>query len=132
MRVISVFGPFGSKALVEMSVGEAKGLIEGPMVEAAPMDVIDGVLHDLQVLMKHDETIAESALAATAVMLAKELANPYNSATSKSMCAKELKDTLAQLRGMVPPERKKDALDGISEHHAARRRGANAAHSRGS
>jgi hypothetical protein len=54
---------------------------------------------------------ANSAMAATALALARELDAPGNSATSKSMCAKALVDVLRELRALAPPAEEETELD---------------------
>jgi hypothetical protein len=46
-----------------------------------------------------------------------------NSATSKSMCAKALQDTLRELRELAPAARKEDAIDQLAKQRAKRRSG---------
>jgi hypothetical protein len=65
------------------------------------------------------EDLATSALAASALALAAEMDNK-NSATSKSMCAKALLDTLNRLRELAPPKRAKNDLDLQRERREAR------------
>jgi hypothetical protein len=72
------------------------------------------VERDLAALAERDEDLASSALAATATALAKEIDKPKNSATSKSMCARALADTLRELRELAPPKREDDAIDRLS------------------
>jgi hypothetical protein len=65
--------------------------------------------------------LAESSLAATALALAFELDHPGNSATSKSMCARALNETMAKIRELAPPA---DEQDGVDELVDARREAA--------
>jgi hypothetical protein len=58
------------------------------------------------------------ALAASALSLARELDDPRNSATSKSMCAKTLLEILDRLRAL---HRAPDELDELRALRAARR-----------
>ncbi|MEJ7783405.1 MAG: hypothetical protein WKF96_01290 [Solirubrobacteraceae bacterium] len=74
----------------------------------------DAVERDLAALAERDEELASSALAATAVALAKEIDKPRNSATSKSMCARALADTLRELRELAPAKKEDDAIDKLS------------------
>lgn len=66
------------------------------------------------------EGLAGSALAATALALAREI-DGDNSATSKSMCANSLTAALERLRALAPPEREADGVDEIARRRAARR-----------
>lgn len=65
--------------------------------------------------------LAKSALAATAKALAREIDGAKNSATSKSMCARALLDTLEELRALCPPADEVDALDDLAARRAVRR-----------
>jgi len=63
----------------------------------------------------------KSGLAAAALALAREIDDPENSATSKSMCAKALQDILSQLRALAPQKRERDRLDELAEKRTRRR-----------
>jgi hypothetical protein len=78
------------------------------------------VQNDLDDLAKRAPDLATSALAASALALAREIDKPKNSATSKSMCAKALLDVLETLRDLAPPEEEADQLDDLSSRRAAR------------
>jgi hypothetical protein len=80
------------------------------------MSVVDAVQRDLERL---GGDLADSALAASALTLARELDKSGNSATSKSMCAKALMETMDRLRQLAPP---KEVRDGVSDIAAARER----------
>jgi hypothetical protein len=84
------------------------------------MDVGDAVARDLDKLRQHAPELAESALAASALALAAEIDSAGNSATSKSMCARELRDTLDRLRELAPPEEEEDGLDELTARRTAR------------
>jgi hypothetical protein len=71
--------------------------------------------------------VADSALAATARALARELDDPGNSATSKSMCARALAETLDRLLALAPPKKEADKLDELNARRAKRRGAAAAA-----
>lgn len=127
-RIVSVFGPFASRALVDMSVEVAQEFFETiSLAEHQPTSVIDAVERDLAAIAKRDEALAESGLAASAVAMAYEIAHPYNSATSKSMCARALVDALERLRELAPDEEQKDGVDDLSTRRAARLAGRPAA-----
>lgn len=64
--------------------------------------------------------LASSGLGMLALALARMVYWPGNSATSRSMCAGQLRDTLSQLRELVPPEVEEDALDDLTARRAAR------------
>lgn len=83
------------------------------------VSVVDAVRRDLVSL---GGDLGESALAATALALAAELDDPGNSATSKSMCARALNETMERLRALVPeePAGKVSKLDELRARRAAR------------
>lgn len=82
--------------------------------------VAEAVERDLALLEQRRKGISESTLAATALALAVEL-DGANSATSKSMCARALNETMMMLRELAPEERASDRIDEISEKREARR-----------
>jgi hypothetical protein len=89
------------------------------------MSVVDAALRDLESL---GGKAASSALAETALALARELDDPDNSATSKSMCAKSMVDVLRELRSLAPPAKENDDLDDLAARRSVRlARGAAAA-----
>lgn len=61
-----------------------------------------------------------SGLAATAVEMARQLDNPRNSATAKSMCAGRLQEALDRLLELNPPATEDSPLDEIRARRAAR------------
>jgi hypothetical protein len=60
---------------------------------------------------------ADPVLAAQALEMARQLDDPDNSATSKSMTNKELRETMAEIRALKPP---KEAPDGVTDLAARR------------
>jgi hypothetical protein len=52
--------------------------------------------------------------------LAAELDNSTNSATSKAMCANQLRETLDRLRELVPEQKAEDRVDDLTARRAAR------------
>lgn len=117
-RVLSVFGPFASRVLIELPASVAGELFDAPLAVCGRTSVVEAIERDLSAM---PDAVRMSALAATAVQLAYELENPYNSATSKSMCAKSLMEALAMLRALAPPKRKADDIDDIADQRAKRR-----------
>jgi hypothetical protein len=91
------------------------------------MTVVDAVARELAALRERAPDLADSAIAASAAALARELDDPENSATSKSMCAKALADAMTKLREWAPPIEKKDGLDELRTRRTARRRAAGGA-----
>lgn len=84
------------------------------MVSVVVMSVVAAVERDLAEIGAVDAALAESALAATALALAREL-DSAGSATSKSMCANALRDTLAALRERMPEVPVADRVSGLQE-----------------
>ena len=64
--------------------------------------------------------LAFSGLALTAKALAREIDEPGNSATSKSMCAARLGETLDRLRELAPPVREANKVDELRARRDAR------------
>lgn len=92
-----------------------------PPGKARSLKVVDAVKRDLALIAKRDKALAESSLAASALVLARALDNPRNSATSKSMCSRSLIETMDRLLELAPPAEEKDKLDELSSRRAARR-----------
>lgn len=69
---------------------------------------------------------ATCGLAASALAMAREIDDPDNSATSKSMCARAMLDTLDKLRELAPKPEERDELDDLSARRASRRSAASA------
>lgn len=120
-RVVSVFGPFGSRVLVDMPTRVAEDIFEGDLGACASSWVVDAIRSDLE---SYPEDLRSSALAAVAVALGFELEHPGNSATSKSMCAGQLRDALTELRALRPPAEESDGVTRIEELRAVRREAA--------
>lgn len=77
-------------------------------------------------LAKMPADFAQSGLAMMALALAREVDAPTNSATSKSMCASQLRETLDRLRELTPPAEEADELDDLARRRESRRAGASA------
>lgn len=82
--------------------------------------VTAGVERDLAELAARDKSVLDSALAAVALELAGLLDDPGNSATSKSMCARVLRETMDRLRELVPADVAEDGLDELGSRRAKR------------
>lgn len=117
-RVLSVFGAFNAYVLIQVPA-ELAAEIFGELPDKARPDVVEAVEGDVAKLPAH---LAASALAQTAIALAYELQDPYNSATSKSMCAAKLMDAMATLRELAPPADEKDEIDDLKALREERRR----------
>ncbi len=88
--------------------------------ESRKVSVVEAVERDLAAMRLRAAEVADSALAASALVLARELDKAKNSATSKSMCARALSETLEDLRELLPPATMKDNLDDLSSRRAKR------------
>lgn len=88
--------------------------VEVPSPESPEPGVEAAVLRDLAAIRAVAPELASSTLAASALALAREIDAVGNSATSKSMCAKALLDTLDRLRELMPADEEPDALDAIA------------------
>lgn len=126
-HLVGVFGPFNSRALVEVSSTVAQQLVDDATIDPAPVFVVDAVRRDLASLAERDAELAGSGLAMSMLTMAYEMSNPYNSATSKSMCAKALADGMRQLRELAPPVKEADAIDDLADRRAKRLAGEPAA-----
>lgn len=86
------------------------------------MTAVEAVTEDLALLEKRQSGISRTAEAATALAMAREL-DSDSSATSKSMCARALTETMEKLRAMCPPAVEADGVDDLLERRRARRSG---------
>ena len=85
------------------------------------MSAVAAVEKDLDLIRKRDPDLAESALAAAALQMAQELDSFENKGHAKSMCAKELRDTMDRIRDLAPKQKRKDQVDQLAEQRARRR-----------
>jgi hypothetical protein len=120
-NVVSVFGPFASRALIELPVDVARELFGDPLTDSRRSNVIEAVERDIEAIRKRDAALADSGLAASAIALAYELEHPYNSATSKAMCAGKLHEALDKLRELTPAGEERDKVTEIEEQRERRR-----------
>lgn len=84
-----------------------------PPRRAPETSVAAAVQRDLKDIAKRDAALAKSTLAMSALRMAREMDSAGNSATSKSMCARELRDTLDRLLELAPKEERGDELDDL-------------------
>ena len=84
------------------------------------MSVLEGVDRELAEVAKRNRALADGALAESARAMARALDNGENSATSRSMCAKELRDTMTALRDLAPPVPERTRLDELGDRRAKR------------
>jgi hypothetical protein len=91
-----------------------------PAARAAD-SVVEAVRRELAAIGKLDAALSTGAEAMTALSLARELDDAGNSATSKSMCARALTETLVELRKRAPEaKREKSKVDELRERRDAR------------
>lgn len=120
-RVINVFGAFNSRVMIELPLGLALEMFGAKALgDAAPTHVVTALEGELAEMRKRAPDIADSTQAAAALQLAYELQDPFNSATSKSMCARALNDTLEDLRDLAPKPKPKDAINELEEKRRER------------
>lgn len=113
-QVLDVFGAFQSRVLIEVPTELAAEIFRQGLVSAAPGNVVEAIEHDIELLREVSDEVADSAFAATAVRLAYELQNPFNSATSKSMCARSMIEALDRLRELAPLPEEADGIDELA------------------
>ncbi len=123
--VASVFAK-GKRVLVDMSADLARQHFgEVPLHEAASTSVVDATEKQLAGIRERNADVADSALAAAALRMAYELDHPYNSATAKSYCIKELRQSMDRLLELAPAgEGEKGALDELKARRRAQRKSA--------
>lgn len=122
-RVVSVFGAFTGRALVEMPASVAEALFDGPLADNGRTDVIDAAVREVEALRLRDSGLAASPLAAGIVALAFEIAHPYNSATSKAALHREMRESLDRLGELAPPVAEVDRVDDLARARERRRAG---------
>lgn len=93
---------------------------------APAVSVTDAVKKDLAVLAERDPELANGAIAATALALARTLDDRDAAATSQATCARALTEIMEKLRAMAPAEQK-DGVDDLKARRAARRAAGGAA-----
>lgn len=118
--VVSIFGAFGCLTMVQMPTSLAEELFgDTPLGQCSPTNVVDAIARDLEPM---PEALSTSAIAAVALALGREIEHPYNSATSKSMCAARVAEIMGELRELCPPAPKVDRIDEVKTKRDARRR----------
>jgi hypothetical protein len=85
------------------------------------LSVLAAVTADLERIAERDERLASSPLAAMALELARQL-DSGNSATSKALVSKELRELLASLEVLAPAEKPKDGIDDLNERRSRKSR----------
>lgn len=81
---------------------------------------VDAVERELKRIHEADSSLADSALAALALSLAREMDGP-GGVQAKAACGKTLLDTLDRLRELAPAKRQEDAIDQLAKQRAKRR-----------
>jgi hypothetical protein len=120
--LVSLHGPFDSRALVDLPTKVAEELFEGALTQHGPRRVIEAAERAVEKIAETDPDLADSVLAATAIALAFQIEHPGNSATSKSMVARELRETMDRLRELAPPvAARRDSIDELKEKRDGRR-----------
>ena len=120
-QVVSVFGSRRAYVLIVMPAEEAQALFPEHLSASGRTSQIEAAEREVEAIRNADKDLADGALAASAISMAFEIANPYNSATAKSYCAREMRDTLDRLRELAPPEARKDGIDDLADKRAKRR-----------
>lgn len=127
-RVLSVFGPFGHKTLIELPTDVAQEMFPDGLAVSGRTDVVAATEREIAAIRTRDAALAEGAIAASAVAMAYQMQNPYNSATSVSMCAGKLHDAITTLRELAPPaEKESDGIDDLTAKREERRAAARVA-----
>lgn len=90
------------------------------------VSVVAAVQRDLGAIGEVAPDLASSGIAAAALALAAEIDDPNNSATSKSMCARALREALDRLRELMPPAKERNKLDDLASRRTKRLEGRSA------
>lgn len=85
------------------------------------MKVVAATKRDLAEIAERAPAVAESAVAAATLVLARQLDNPKTSATAKALCTKQLRESMVQLRELAPPAPAKDGVHDLAAARSARR-----------
>lgn len=121
-RVLRVHG---ERVVISAPRDLAEYLFQAPLSLSASSSSIEAAERDVDKIRERDPAIGESVIAATVVRMAYEVDNPFNSATSKAQCAKELRQAFESLleQSPAPPEEEGD-LERIRRARSARREAA--------
>lgn len=77
---------------------------------------------DLAWVAKRDKRLAESGMAAAALALAARIDDAGTHPTAVANCARELRDTMAAIRVLLPPEKVRDGVDDLQRRRSSRRK----------
>lgn len=105
-----------------------RGIVLPPKAKKAEIEALlqtvtvrGAVESDLAELAKRDPHLPATALAASALELARQMDDPENSATAKSMCSRALTEVLDRLAAQAPAKAKGDRIDELAQRRASRR-----------
>jgi hypothetical protein len=88
--------------------------------QRARVTVVGALKAELAVMGRAAPELADSTLAAAALALAAAVDAPRTSPTAKSMCARELRELLGELRDRMPEGEERDRLDELTARRVAR------------
>ena len=108
------------RAVPELDEAAAEVAARGVIEYVGRMPAVTAVRRDLRAIAKRDAALARSGIAASVVAMARELDYPWNSATSKSMCARAMREALDRLDEIAPAEEETDALDQLAAQRKQR------------
>lgn len=83
-------------------------------------DMEQAVTDELARVRELDRNLADGPLAASALAMARTVDDLANSATSRSMCNRELRECLAELRELMPESRGADGVDDLTARREER------------
>jgi hypothetical protein len=110
------------RTVIEVSTELAGFLFRGPLAESGDASVASAVEEDLEMIRKRDAKVADSALAAAALRMGRELDDPFNSASAKAQCARALHAHMDRLLELSPPGQEKEGkLHELKSQRKARR-----------
>ena len=112
--LVSVFGAFNARALLETSAKQAAELLGQPLAGTlGPTRVVDATLQEIAEIEERSPGVGSSPFAAAALALAYELDNPFNSATAKGTCSRSLAELFDRLGARSPEPPEVSPLDAI-------------------
>jgi hypothetical protein len=121
-RVIKVHQ---GRTVIDVSTELAGFLFRRSLAESGQSSVATAVEEDLDLIRSRDPRVADSAIAAAALRMGRELDDPFNSATSKAQCAKALHAHMDRLLELSPPgQEQKGRLHELKSVRATRREAA--------
>jgi hypothetical protein len=88
--------------------------------QRAQVTVVGALKAELAAMGRTAPELADSTLAAAALALARAVDASKTSPTAKSMCARELRELLGELRDRMPEGEERDRLDELTARRDAR------------